>query len=102
MPAAGDAEKLGQGGNRLHRPVAHRGQFVPPGGRCSLLVPGGVGGSPIFVTKMLNEAIGVRLLPLKRFANLEPSCRGDERPVSAGSRRVWVPRVDIGRIRAGP
>lgn len=38
-----------------------------------MLLPGGAGGSPIFVMKVLNEAVGVRLLLLKRFANLELS-----------------------------
>lgn len=85
MPAAGDKEQLGQRRSRLHRLVAHQGQFVLPGGRWSCLVPGGVDGCPLFVTKVLNEAVGVCLLLLKRFANLELSCRGDECPVSVGS-----------------
>lgn len=85
MPTTGDEEQLGQRRSRLHRPVAHQGQFVLPGGRWSCLVPGRVDGCPIFVMKVLNEAVGVWLLLLKRFANLELSCRGDERPNSVGS-----------------
>lgn len=39
--------------------------------------------------------MGVRLLLLKHFADLELSCRADDGPVSAGSWRVWFPQAEL-------
>lgn len=64
VSAAGDVAQLGQCGSRLHCPGAHRGSLSFP---TADALAWGSGSSPIFVMKVLNEAVSCLLASPEGF-----------------------------------